>query len=78
MSLTVIVEPNNYGKSRILIDILNIITKGNNQTVILDTVDISMLTSLEDLKNSYEINSFKDEHGGVSLRTLSNSLSDME
>lgn len=70
-SLTVIVGPNNCGKSRILKDILNLTTKERPETVILKDVDFSMPDSLEELKESYKISTFKDEYGNVAIRTLS-------
>ncbi len=73
-SLTVIVGPNNCGKSRILKDILNLATQERPQTVILKDVDFTMPDSLEELKKSYELNIFKDESGSFIIRTLSSSM----
>ena len=73
-SLTVIVGPNNCGKSRILKDILELTTRERPQTVILRDVDFSLPDSLEELESSYQFNTFKDENGAVYLRTLSSSM----
>lgn len=73
-SLTVIVGPNNCGKSRILKDILSLTTHERPQTVILKDLDFSMPDSLEELKSSYQLNTYKDNNGNVYLRTLSSSM----
>lgn len=74
-SLTVIVGPNNSGKSRILKDIRNLTTTENRDSIVLSDVDFSFPDTLEELLSSYQISTFKDENGNYYLRTLSSSMS---
>jgi len=69
-ALTVIVGPNNSGKSRILKDILELATKQDPNVVLLRELDFSMPDSFEDLVTAYNIKLHMDKSGNCSLRPL--------
>lgn len=73
--LTVIVGPNNSGKSRILKDILELTIKQDPRTIILSNVEFKLPESIDEFKNIYNIKANIDNNGNHSLRPLSPTLS---
>ncbi|VVB64895.1 Uncharacterised protein [uncultured archaeon] len=73
--LTVIVGPNNSGKSRILKDILELTTKQDPRNIILNNVEFTPPESIDELISSYNIKANIDQAGNYSLRPLSPTLS---
>ncbi|HEB61717.1 MAG TPA: hypothetical protein ENI82_01065 [Bacteroidetes bacterium] len=74
-SLTVIVGPNNSGKSRILKDIKSITTEQNPRTLIIKDVDFTLPSTVKELTDAYKIQPVKDKNNNLYLRTLSANLS---
>ncbi|WP_339868692.1 ATP-binding protein [Pseudohongiella nitratireducens] len=73
-NLTVIVGPNNCGKSRILKDIKSLTSDQNGKSVVVERVDYSLPSDTDELVDSYEIKTFSDINNQVYLRTLSSNL----
>ncbi|MFP3154387.1 hypothetical protein LQZ18_08150 [Lachnospiraceae bacterium ZAX-1] len=70
-TLTLMVDPNNSGKSRVLKDILSLTTSQNPETVILENVDCKLPNSFEEMKKTYAINITRDVNSNYMLKTLS-------
>jgi ABC-type Mn2+/Zn2+ transport system ATPase subunit len=62
-SLTIIVGPNNSGKSRVLREILGLSTKESIKKIILEDVAFQFPASWEELIESYNIKTHTDEFG---------------
>jgi len=73
-ALTVIVGPNNSGKSRILKDILELTTTQDQHSILLREIQFSMPDSYEDLTAAYNIKMYREGNGSYSLRPLSPTL----
>lgn len=73
-NLTVIVGPNNCGKSRILKDIKSLTSERINKSVIISDIEYSLPSSVEDLTKAYDITTFTDLNNNIFLRTLSSNL----
>jgi predicted ATPase len=74
-SLTVIIGPNNAGKSRILKDIAAKTTQ--NQLipgVVVSNIEWTLPQSIQELHETYNIERYKDEHGSWTFRTLAPEL----
>ena len=72
--LTIIVGPNNCGKSRILKDIKSITSDQNPNSIIVKELDYSLPDSVDDLVESYKIKTFNDANNNLHIRTLSSNL----
>jgi len=73
-ALTIIVGPNNCGKSRILKDIKSLTSDHNKHSVVVTDVEYAIPDTVESLKSAYKITTYKDQNNNVSLRTLSANL----
>jgi len=74
--LTLLIGPNNAGKSRALKDIAAIVTHGEPQrTIVVRNVDWAMPPTLEALRQSYNVERYLDEDGKWQFRTLDTDLS---
>lgn len=73
-NLTVIVGPNNCGKSRILKDIKSLTSDQISNSVVVKEVDYLLPSTVNELIESYKITIFKDTKNNVFLRTLSSDL----
>lgn len=73
-SLTVIVGPNNSGKSRALRDIENIITGSARAQVVVAGLKHSTPSSVQELRDAYKVETYTDTQGNVFLRSLSSTL----
>jgi predicted ATPase len=73
-ALTIIVGPNNCGKSRILKDIKSITSDQIKHSVVVTDVKYSIPDTVEALKEAYNITTFSDKKNNLYLRTLSSSL----
>lgn len=73
-NLTVVVGPNNCGKSRILKDIKSITSDQTSRSVVVSEVEYSLPSSVSDLIESYGISTFTDANDNVYIRTLSSNL----
>jgi len=72
--LTVIVGPNNCGKSRILKDIRSLTSDQKPESIVVNSVDYLFPDSVNDLIESCKIEAFRDENNNYFLRTLSSNL----
>ncbi|QFY43976.1 AAA family ATPase [Candidatus Methylospira mobilis] len=72
--LTVVVGPNNCGKSRILKDIKSLTSDQTSKSVVVTELDFNLPSSVTELVDSCEITTFTDENNNVFLRTLSSNL----
>jgi energy-coupling factor transporter ATP-binding protein EcfA2 len=69
--LTVIVGPNNSGKSRLLHDVRQLCTSQSPNTVVVDEVQYTRPSSPVELRDSYGImQRFESTRNQVMLRTL--------
>ncbi len=66
--LTVIVGPNNSGKSQFLKDISALCTEENPQPVILQSISHTIPESLNDLRASYQVDPEKDDNGNYFIK----------
>jgi ABC-type multidrug transport system ATPase subunit len=77
-SLTVIIGPNNAGKSRVLKDIVAKTTQTTqNQLipgVVVGDVEWTLPQSIQKLHETYNIERYRDEHGNWTFRTLAPEL----
>lgn len=73
-ALTVIVGPNNSGKSRTLRDIETLCTGGAKPRVVVTGLIHSVPQNVPELLDAYKVESHTDENGGVFLRSLSSNL----
>jgi len=73
-NLTVIVGPNNCGKSRILKDIKSLTSDQTSKPVVVTEVEYNLPSSVTELVGSCEITTFTDKNNNVFLRTLSSDL----
>jgi len=73
-ALTIIVGPNNCGKSRILKDIKSLTSDQNKNSVVVTDVEYSIPDTVEALKEAYKITTFSDKNNKLYLRTLSSNL----
>lgn len=73
-ALTIIVGPNNCGKSRILKDIKSITTDMNQHSVVVTEVEYTIPDTVKDLIAAYNIRAYSDINKNVSIRTLSSNL----
>ena len=76
-NLTVIVGPNNVGKSRALRDVLNICAAQQPRTyrsLVVTDVDWTMPTYLDDLREREKLNVYTDANGNQVLRSLDPNL----
>lgn len=67
-NLTVVVGPNNSGKSRFLKDIAALCTEENPQTVVVKSVRHTLPHTLEELQESYGIAPERDDHGNYYIK----------
>ena len=74
-NLVVLIGPNNCGKSQVLKDILKITTIENPESIIVNNVEYSWPSSLDELLENYNIDSTIDKNGNHYLKTLNSSLS---
>jgi AAA domain, putative AbiEii toxin, Type IV TA system len=72
--LTLIVGPNNSGKSRILRDIVTLSTGGKQPNLLVKSLRHSLPSDLTDLLNSYKITTHTNEHNQTLIRSLSANL----
>lgn len=72
--LTLVVGPNNSGKSRILRDIVNLSTGGKQPNLLVKRLSHSLPSDLTDLLSSYKITTHTNEHNQTHIRTLSANL----
>lgn len=72
--LTIIVGPNNCGKSRILRDIKSLTSDQNKNSVVVTNVEYSIPDTVQNLTDAYKITTFKDNKNNLYLRTLSSDL----
>lgn len=73
-NLTIIVGPNNCGKSRVLKDIKSLTSDQTGASIVVTDVDYSIPKKVSDLVDSYKIKTFSDNKNNVYLRTLSSDL----
>ena len=73
-NLTIIVGPNNCGKSRILKDIKSLTSDQTGKSIVVSDLEYSLPNSVADLVESCEIKTFSDQNNNVFLRTLSSDL----
>ncbi|MDO9528347.1 MAG: ATP-binding protein [Syntrophales bacterium] len=72
--LSVIVGPNNSGKSRALKDIQAITTTSEFPTIVVKDVFYPLPSSFQELKEEYNITPYQDEQGKQRLRTLKSNM----
>ncbi|SDW04946.1 ATP-dependent endonuclease [Pseudomonas sp. NFACC08-1] len=73
-SLTVIVGPNNSGKSRALRDIENLVTGGTRSQVVVTGLKHSTPHNVQEFRDAYNIQTHTDVHSNVFFRSLSSTL----
>jgi predicted ATPase len=73
-ALTVIVGPNNSGKSRALRDIQNLCTEGKKSRVVVTNVRHSIPLDASQFFDEYKVNPYVDEAGNYFLRGLASNL----
>jgi hypothetical protein len=73
-ALTIIVGPNNSGKSRALRDIETLTTGGKRPHVVVSSVEFPMPQGIEEFFEAYEIEPHIDDNNNVFLRGLSSNL----
>lgn len=71
--LTIIVGPNNSGKSRALRDIQTLITRENRPSVVIENLSYSIPNNVEEFIATYEVQ-LHTENNNVFLRSLSSDL----
>jgi len=74
--LTIIVGPNNSGKSRILKDLLSLGSRENSQTTIVQNIEYPIPTSFREVVESYNIRPNVDKLGNYELCPLPSNMSD--
>lgn len=74
-ALTLIVGPNNSGKSRFLHDIVTLTTCGKQPHIVVDSLEYSLPSNTDELFESYKIEVFNDANNNqVYLRSLSSCM----
>lgn len=73
--LTVIIGPNNVGKSRILKEIVWKTTNNREQSVIVSAVDFTLPQTLRDLTQAYDVRRYQERGGTWIYRTLNPDMS---
>lgn len=73
-ALTIIVGPNNSGKSRVLKDIDALISKKQKKSVIVSNIDFELPSSLEELQQSYTLNTYEDMYNNRYIRGLGTNM----
>ena len=74
-NLTVIIGPNNAGKSRALKDIAWKTTKDTpGQGIIVNDVEWTLPQNFKELREAYNLKQYQDEHGNWIFRTLAPEL----
>jgi AAA domain, putative AbiEii toxin, Type IV TA system len=73
--LTVIIGPNNSGKSRALKDMLNLVTASSIPKVVVHEVTWSIPQSIEELRNAYNVDRYRDANGAWRVRHISPDMS---
>lgn len=73
-ALTVIVGPNNSGKSRVLKDIDALISKKVGKSIVISNIDFELPNSLEELQERYEVNTYTDEYNNSYIRGLNTNM----
>lgn len=76
-SLTLIVGPNNSGKSRILRDILSLTTGGRQAHPVVNNLAFTTPNTARELFQAYKFTTHVDEHRNVYLRSLAANLNDL-
>ena len=74
--ITVIVGPNNTGKSRALKDIATLVTTPHLPVVVVKDVQWAMPQSLQELYDSYKVEPYQHEQGDWSFQDISYYLSE--
>ncbi len=73
-ALTLIVGPNNSGKTRILRDILTLTTGGAQAHPVVEDLNFMVPADAGELLDAYDITTHTDENNNVFLRSLSSNL----
>lgn len=76
-NLTIIIGPNNAGKSRVLKDIVWKTTQATlSQGIVVTDVEWTTPSSLQELRGAYNVERYQDEYGQWRFRTLAPELVD--
>src|SRR4051794_21136753 len=72
--LTVLVGPNNAGKTRALRDIVTLATATQHRRAVVTDIKFPIPANIEDLLESYKVEIFTQTDGSVYLRGLASTL----
>lgn len=74
--ITVVVGPNNSGKSRFLKDIIDVVTNRNTDRLLVKNAECAIPACLKDLRDSYHIERRKTKHGAWAWSGINPDLSE--